>query len=412
MARVQPIAHEWSGAARLTNMRVLLSCLQATRRHPISAYQFWDLYFKRGLEEAGWEWVEVPDVDWAEPLAFDERDHEAIARWRERTWEQVVDFARREHVVRPLDMFLGYLYPRHVDVGAIGELQRLGVPCVNFFCDNVREFRQVPDEYRCFDLHWVPECEAVSMYRRAGLPCVHAAMPVWVPPERRRWDHEERYGPTFIGGRDVQREQLFAAALAAGADIRLRGPGWNSNETPKVETLHTKGSSVRLIDRVKNQGRDLKRFGPLGLLWKMTYRFQEPITEDAFLGHVDPAAFGEAYAEVTQQARITIGVNRYPSYYHPFGSPGRYSRLRDIEAPMLGACYLTEWAEGIDGMYEIGKEVETFRSAAELVEKISALNADPARRRSMRRLGQERALTDHSVPRSLQRIAAAIGATV
>src|SRR2546423_13581160 len=119
-------------------MRLLLSLLQATREHHVPAHQFWEVYFKRGIEEAGFEWIEVPGVDWVEALAFDEADIDRIQQWRERTWGRVIEFARREHATRPFDFFLGYLYPRQVEPDAIQDLRRLGIPCVNFFCDNVR----------------------------------------------------------------------------------------------------------------------------------------------------------------------------------------------------------------------------------------------------------------------------------
>lgn len=388
-------------------MRVLLSCLQSSERHPISAYQFWEPYFKRGIEEAGWEWAEVPDVDWAAPLVHSEEDVDALTEWRERSWERVLEFVQREQLVRPIDMFLGYLYPRHVEPQAIAQLKSRGIACVNFFCDNVREFRQVPNAYRAFDLHWVPEFGALSMYRDAGLSYVHAAMPVWVPPERRRADHEEVYGPTFIGGRDAQRESLFAEAIRLGADIRLRGPGWAQSVEPASDARPTRRGGISQF--LANQIADFERFGLKGLFWKAEYRARKRIDASAFDGHVDEPAFGGAYADVTQQALVMVGVNRYHSYYHSFRRPGTYSRLRDIEAPMLGACYLTEWAEGLDEMYEIGSEIEVFRTARDLVEKIRHLSASPRLRASMRRQAQARALTDHSVPRSLNRIAAALG---
>ena len=76
---------------------------------------------------------------------------------------------------------------------------------------------------------------------------------------------------------------------------------------------------------------------------------------------------------------------------------------------MLGACYLTEWTEGLDTLYEPGTEIETYRDAAELAAKAQALLADPARRRRMRAAAQRRALSDHSIGRSLARITAQLG---
>ena len=76
---------------------------------------------------------------------------------------------------------------------------------------------------------------------------------------------------------------------------------------------------------------------------------------------------------------------------------------------MLGACYLTEWAPGIDDLYEAGVEIETYRDAAELVEKSARLHTDPARRKELRRRGQFRALNEHTISRSLSRISTQLG---
>ena len=76
---------------------------------------------------------------------------------------------RLEIAQRPIHLFVGYFYPEQVEVSAIRELQRMGIPCVNFFCDNVREFVKPPAEYAPFALHWVPEFEALPMYREARI---------------------------------------------------------------------------------------------------------------------------------------------------------------------------------------------------------------------------------------------------
>ena len=106
---------------------------------------------------------------------------------------------------------------------------------------------------------------------------------------------------------------------------------------------------------------------------------------------------------------ITIGVNRVLSAHRSPHRPLRYSRLRDIEAPMLGACYLTEWTEGLEHMYELGKEIETYRTAEELTSKLSELRLDPVRRSAMRERAQRRALSDHSVALSIARISVHFG---
>lgn len=397
-------------------MRIYLSCLQSPLRHPIPAYGFWETYFKRGIEEAGSSWLETPDVDWAEGLTFTSglvsRAHPGLDAWRERTWSAAVAHIRREHARRPIDMFLGYLYPQQVEPAAIAEIRELGIPCVNFFCDNVRQFRSIPSEYAPFDLHWVPEHKALPLYRRAGLETINLPMPTWVDPAHRNCRPVERHGPTFIGSHDDQREALFARAIELGAPVTLRGPGWAGVAPARREsTVPPTARSVGSV--VRHQVEFMRSQGAVALARRVASRIGARVARDgrppSYARHVEEAVFGQAYVDVTQQSAVTLGVNRYPSFRFPAARPDTYSRLRDIEAPMLGACYLTEWTEGLDELYDLESEIATYRSAEEMVAKLGELGADPARRARMRCSAQARALSCHGVPRSLASLASRLG---
>lgn len=381
-------------------MRVLLSCLQSRKRHPLPAYDFWRPYFVEGLREAGFECAEVPEVDWVEGLTCGKG--EGLEAWRERTWEAVLAFVRREHARRPLNLFIGYLYPAQVLPEAIVELQRMGIPCVNFFCDNVREFRGVPPEYHPFALHWVPEFEALPMYRRAGLPHIHAPMPCWVPHELRCLPDAETRPPTFIGSADILRRDLLGRALHAGADIVLQGAGWAAaGDAALSQPIVTRSASTLLANQW-----DLVRTHGLGALARKVDDRLRPLDPPPVPpGRVGPPVVGADYLKITREAMVAIGVNRVATPRASNRRPLTYSRLRDIEAPMVGACYLTEWTAGLAELYDLGAEVETYRTAEELAAKLGELQADPARRRGMRQKAQQRALGEHSVARSLKRIA-------
>ena len=165
-------------------MRILLSCLQDLRQHALPAYRFWANYFRKGIEEAGHEYAEISDVDWAEGCT--DLGPDKLARWREKTWNKTLEWIKAELTAgRSIDLYLSYFFPQQVESAAIGEIKRLGIPCVNFFCDNVREFSRVPKEFECFDLHWIPEFEALPMYARLGLKTCFVPMPCWVPRESR-----------------------------------------------------------------------------------------------------------------------------------------------------------------------------------------------------------------------------------
>jgi hypothetical protein len=366
----------------------------------LPACDFWRQYFVKGAEEAGLSIAEAPEVDWAEGLL--PLDREERRAWLADTWQKTLDFIRREHARSPIGMFLGYLYPEQVEPAAITELQRLGIPAVNFFCDNVREFRNVPDVYRGFDLHWVPEFEAVRMYQEAGLAHMHAPMPAWVPPEMRRSDHPETEPPTFIGSADVLRRALCSEALAGGADFVVRGRGWTGSSSNNGHT------ATRRSGLLANQWRFVRRSGLSAWLRKTQRRLVPPAPNFIPAERVGPTVSGDDYYRITQHAIVTLGINRVPTFQRSLSRPLTYSRLRDIEAPMLGACYLTEWTEGLPHLYDIGEEIESYRTADELREKLALLRRDSAKRQRLRRLGQRRALDRHSVAATLGRLTATL----
>lgn len=378
-------------------MRILLSCLQSPRRHAIPAYDFWRGYFVGGLREAGHEISEVPDVDWAEGLTHPpgaKRDD-----WKARTWDKVLAFVRRETP----HLFLGYLFPQQIDPAAIEELQRVGIPCVNFFCDNVREFRRIPPEFQPFALHWVPEFEALPMYTAARLDHIHAPMPCWIAPHLRNIPREERDPPIFVGSADRLRRDLLGRALREGADFIVRGAGWQQ------EADHFAMPKQAVVARIASLLSRARAQGP-GILVRLVERQFRPMRPAPLPdGKIGEPPNADEYVRVLREAMVTIGVNRVPTARASDRRPLVYSRLRDIEAPMLGACHLTEWTAGLEHLYDLGDEIETYRTAEELAAKLGELRQDPERRRRLRERGQRRALAQHTVPRSIAVIGKRLG---
>ncbi len=386
------------------SLRIFLCCQQDLRPHAVPAYRFWAEYFRAAFAEAGHTCLEAPGCDWAEGLVA--LDDAAAEAWRVRTWNQALDWLRREHARQPIDFFLGYLFPRQVMPAAIAEIRALGIPCVNFFCDNVREFRRVPAEFHGFDLHWVPEHKALPLYALDRLPVLHAPMACWVPPTQRAPAPLGAGAVTFVGTRDEQRERLFAEAITRGLPVELRGSGWESPATAYASPPTRARNPVELLSRQVAFG---LQYGCVALIRKHTRALRQAPLDFDFAPHARPAPFGDAYWPALRESIVCLGVNRYPSPRFPFDRPDTYSRLRDIEAPMAGACYLTEWTEGLDLLYEPGVEIETYRDAEELCAQCDALTSDAPRRARLRLAGQRRALADHTIAKTIARVASRLG---
>ncbi|PJJ79456.1 glycosyltransferase family protein [Mucilaginibacter auburnensis] len=376
-------------------MKIFLSFLQSSKKHTIAAYDFWQYYLKNGIEETGHEWTEHPDVDWARGLVPQSKPE--LAAWRSDAWDKTLTYLKAQ----PADLFLSYLYPEQIDVNAINEIKKMGIPCVNFYCDNVRQFTTVPKQFKVFDLNWVPEHKALPMYKKAGCSFINLPMPMWITPQYRVGKTEKNNKLVFIGSKDVQRVLLFEQIVKRQSDIDLHiyGNGWKGNCSQQLQpAAQTSGKTIA------NQINFLKKHGLSAYARKLAQRNMGlNITEDLqskICGSID----FNTYNNLTAESMVTLGVNRYPSFRFPLQKPDTYSRLRDIEAPMLGACYLTEFTPGLDQMYNIGNEIAAYHNVSEFIELAARLSADKQLRKTLRENGQKRALNDHSIPRSLEKI--------
>jgi len=380
-------------------LKIFLSFFQSLKKHPIPAYDFWQYYLKNGIEEAGHEWAECPGVDWAYGLLLHNKP--GFEEWQKETWDKTIDWLKKN----PVDLFLSYLYPHMVSMDAVREIKSTGIPCVNFFCDHLRDFKKLPSSLSVFDLNWVPEYKAIKLYQDAGYSHINLPMPIWVEPKLRVLQNENNQQITFIGSKDIQRQKLLEDIVAHSPDIALTvyGRGWQEGTAiPKPATAYT------LSDKLQYQLKFIKTQGPAAYLRKLNSKQHATPISDQLKQKIHGLPDFEQYNKLTSCSMVTVGVNRYPSFHYPFFKPDSYSRLRDIEAPMLGACYLTEWTEGIDKLYETGSEIETYKNAEEFVEKVKELQADPVKRKTLRVNGQKRALEMHNIPSSLNSIICAL----
>jgi hypothetical protein len=377
-------------------LKIFLSFLQGQPGYPIPPYSHWEYYTKNGIEEGGYTWIET-DIDWAYGLIHQTK--ESLSEWKSVAWEKTVTFIKKN---KP-DLFLSYLYPHQVDTSAINEIKKMGVPTVNFFCDNIREFKKVPLEYKVFDLNWVPEYKALPLYKKAKYNYVHLPMPMWVHPVQRDLPLKESAKVSFIGSQDIQRLLLFEKVFQNEIlfDLNIYGAGWKEDIKQTYNTVHIQQT---IGEKLLNQFQYINKHGINSYYRKLKQRnLYLPVSQNLSKCVKAKISFDQ-YIEITKSSSITLGINRYPSFRFPLHKPNTYSRLRDIEAPMLGACYLTEYTEGIENMYDLENEIKVYSSAAELIENVEMLLKDKHLRTKMRKQSQQRALNLHSIPNSIKQI--------
>ena len=89
------------------------------------------------------------------------------------------------------------------------------------------------------------------------------------------------------------------------------------------------------------------------------------------------------------QSRITL--NRHIDVAENYAN-----NMRLYEATGMGACLVTDWKENLHTLFEPEKEVVTYRSADELIEKVTYLLTNDKERAKIAKAGQERTLKEHN----------------
>lgn len=302
-----------------------------------------------------------------------------------------------------LDFVLTYFSDSHLTDDAIVRVRESVAPIANFFCNNVHQFHLVKETARHYSCCLVPEEEALSRYREAG------AVPIFFPMAAhpdvyRPLDLPLRYDATFAGQRYGDRTQGMLALREAGVDAHAFGQGWGpaaaaaGGAPGPTERSGALAWLARIVE-LAGQGRNpLAAAADRRALDRLRARHA---------GALHPIVSDEEYVALFSESRISLGflilgdTNRT-------SRPMRQVRLREFEAPMAGAFYVTGFMEEIGRHYEIGKEIVCYRSLPEMVDLCRYYLAHDAERERIRQAGHARARRDHTWTKRFEGLFAAL----
>ena len=329
---------------------------------------------------------------------------------RARTTEQILDELERAHRDEPIGLFLSYFYNAHFDPAGFDVIRRLGIPSINFYCNSIYQFELVTDVARKADYAWHAERDARARYRQVG------ANPVWVqmgadPDVYRPVEGTVRQAAAcFVGQRYADRDRWMSALVKANLPVSIYGPGWRSGHASGAKTSDSELAAQYLGRRLRQAGtigsymaaarstvsRDGVIKGTARIVRQVRYRNSTsqltPLFADVARG---PIAFDEI-ASVFSAHEVCLNF----SHVWADGRPGSdlipHVRLRDFEGPMCRTCYLTGHTDEIAEFYRIGREIDTYRSEEELVDKVRFYLAKRDRAEQLRVAGHARARRDHT----------------
>ena len=98
-------------------------------------------------------------------------------------------------------------------------------------------------------------------------------------------------------------------------------------------------------------------------------------------------------------AESRIGLNRH------IDAAGRFANnMRLFEATGVGTLLLTDQKDNLHELFEVGKEVITYRTPQECAEQITYYLDHEDERRAVARAGQERTLRDHTYQQRMKEL--------
>ncbi len=350
-----------------------------------------DLNLRRSLEDMGHQLVRFDFPGWP-----DDADAEWQRSGKPKTNERLVHAFMS---AGKIDLFFGYLYSSVAYPETIDRITGSGVPTVNFSCNNVHQFDLVRDIAARFDACWVPERSALPDFLSVGarpLRIQLAANPrIYRPlPEPRMYD------ATFVGQRYADRAEFLDLLHASGVKVHAWGAGWAPSK--RMDLAHARAALALLEDEQLDGFRRLLK------------KRRNPVAEQKAAQAAEPKPYGgprllhRDLIKAFSQSRLSLGFATAGDS-HLSGQRLRHLRLREFEAPMSGALYLTEDQPELAEYFEPGTEVLTYTDRFDLLDKARYYLAHQEAAERVRRAGLRRARAEHTWQHRFADLFAALG---
>ena len=382
----------------------------------------WSANFYPALRDLGHEIVEsqtdlLPTSRFMEIAGdFTVEERAVRADTTDRILEEVRQALRRG----PVHLFLSYFYNAHFDPAGFDVLRRLGIPSVNFYCNSIYQFDLVAAIAAKVDVSWHAERDARASYMAVG------ARPLWVQMGADPLvyhpvpDAVRQPSACFVGQRYADRDAWMANLIGGGIPVEIYGPGWGATTPPAAAALP--GSDVgeaSYLGRPKVRPGSVAGYakvvrdsvageGATRGLARMARRWFEARASRRRAAIFAPCARGaipfQQISAVLAAHEVCLNFSNVWSDGQPGSALVAHVRLRDFEAPMCRTCYLTGHTDEIEEFYDIGREIDTYRTPEELVDKARYYLQHPDAAERLRDAGYRRARRDHTWTRRFEEL--------
>lgn len=337
----------------------------------IEGKDIWTANIHDTLKDLGHDLI-VFDYNLGESFHHLEKTNTRHVEYAKKHRKEVVDSflaqIKQAHKKKPIDILLSYFYDHFMTSEAIEEVKKLGILTINYNCNASYQLDLISDISPSFDYCLTVEKFRLDDYKNLGANPVYfqeAANPKYYKP----YDIDRVYDVLFIGQCYGDRAHNIKYLIDNQIDIKVFGPSWDSVfATPRMQL---KNLFYKLISKKKK----IKTLLPTTIIGKQL-EFSEMIkTYSKAKIAINFATCGDTHLSDKRITQI---------------------RLRDFEAPMCGAFYMTEYNEELEEFYKIDQEIVCYNTLEELKDKIKFYLGNDKAREKIRLAGHKRAVTDHS----------------
>jgi spore maturation protein CgeB len=198
---------------------------------------------------------------------------------------------------------------------------------------------------------------------------------------------------TFTGslltgyGLHKTRIKYLEKLINIGVDIKIYGNIESQKTIRLKQGLHHTIKILKSfgLDKLVENNSILKKYSKYGDDEIVNYSKQ-------LIDSVSPPVFGIEMYKALQKAKLCFNI-------HGDIAKKCGGNLRLFEATGVGTCLVTDFKDNLKDIFDIDKEIVTYNSVEECVEKVTWLLENPLEIKEIAIAGQERVLRDHTVER-------------
>jgi glycosyltransferase involved in cell wall biosynthesis len=167
---------------------------------------------------------------------------------------------------------------------------------------------------------------------------------------------------------------------------------------------------IYYLEKMIREGIDIKIFANTESRWKFIARkgieiFRHGISHvkgtryynRLLRQHILPPVFGQEMYSLLGSSQLCFNI-------HGEVAGPSAGNMRLFEATGMGTCLITDWKENLAELFEPEKEVVTYQSVEECIDKIKWLLNNPSVRNKIAKAGQMRTLKEHTIENRVQQL--------